>query len=73
MKDIAQKEGTPKKWHSDNGGEFTSDLIRDLIQKLGGAEVHGLPYKPRVQGGVERLNETLKNKLLKYIKDDGEW
>ena len=51
--------------HSDNGGEFTSSVVKILVEKIGGEQVFGKPYHPQSQGSVERLNATIKRCIAK--------
>ena len=62
--------GPPRLLTSDNGGEFTSDLLKSLC-KVKGVEKHtSVAYRPQSQGPVERFNRTLigrlKKRLLQY-------
>ena len=61
-------EGIPKMLQSDNGGEFVSQLIRNLMPKLGIKLINGSPYSPTTQGQIERFNRTLKQLLRKEIQ-----
>ena len=61
-------EGIPKILQSDNGGEFVSNLIRNLMPKLGIKLLNGSPYSPTTQGQIERFNKTFKNLLRKEIQ-----
>lgn len=51
--DIWVTLGAPSRLHSDNGKEFSGTV--KLVCLLWGVEqVHGIPYSPQTQGGVER-------------------
>jgi transposase InsO family protein len=64
----------PDRLHSDNGLEFTGKVLR-LCRDWGVKQVHGRPYRPQTQGGVERLGQTAKTKLRAAFIDtpDIEW
>ena len=76
--------GVPERWHADNGGEFVNehiDAVRELLASRNHTNVenminrlpysHGLPYNPRCQGLVERMNQTLKKKIGKKMRQAG--
>ena len=72
LKRIFQHEGSPERWHSDNGGELDNHLV-DAVQELLHIAFHsfGLPRNPRCQGLVERCNATVKRSLIKKCQDNG--
>ncbi len=49
--------------HSDNGGEFVSELMNLLSQVYNITVVTGEAYDPRDQGKVERYNQTFERGL----------
>ena len=74
---LMRKEGTPERWHADNGSEFKNkwmDIVRARLSLNDDADVllpysHSLPRNPQVQGLVERGNRTVKTKLVKSYND----
>ena len=64
-----------EEYHSDNGGEFISGILKDWIESLGAKVIHGAPRHPQSQGQVERVNGTLKRKIaaLQSVKPDICW
>jgi hypothetical protein len=72
LKEIFAKEGSPERWHSDNGGELDNDVV-DALQKELRIDQHsfGLARNPRCQGLVERCNATIKRSLMKKCQDNG--
>ena len=58
--------GRPEILHSDNGGEFTADLIADLCLEWGVQKRHGRPHRPQTQGVIERANRQLKAYLAAW-------
>lgn len=56
----------PARLHCDNGKEFRGEVKR-LCRQHGVKMVHGRPYRPQTQGGVERMGQTAKAKLRKQL------
>lgn len=52
--------GTPQKIISDQGRQFTSQLLRNLSIICGAKFSHTTPYHPQSNGKVERFHRTLK-------------
>lgn len=59
----------PKKLLTDNGLEFAD--LKDLCQRYKITLVKSPPYHPQTNGAVERLNQTLKNRL--FSSDSDNW
>ena len=53
------KFGFPTRFHSDQGGEFTSDMFRDLNKLAGIKASTTTPYHPQGNGACERMNRVL--------------
>ena len=51
--------GFPRRIHSDQGANFESKLIRELLILSGVEKSHTTPYHPMGNGVVERFNRTL--------------
>jgi transposase InsO family protein len=69
--DIFTVFGAPIILQSDNGKEFTADIIAELLTLW--PEVHiinGRPRHPQSQGLVERANGILQTKLGKWMEDN---
>ena len=66
MRWIAQY-GCPMQIHSDQGGEFTSHLIRELCAALRIEKTVTTAYRPQSDGMVERANRTIQNMLKAYV------
>ena len=77
MYQLMRKEGTPERWHADNGSEFKNkwmDKVRQRLSVNDSDDVllpysHSLPRNPQCQGLVERANRTVKSKLVKSYHD----
>ncbi|KAK0144034.1 Pro-Pol polyprotein [Merluccius polli] len=51
--------GFPERIHSDQGANFESSLIAEMLKVAGVQKSHTTPYHPMANGGVERFNRTL--------------
>ena len=74
--DLFAKFGIPKEILTDQGTNFTSQLLRELYGLIGVKAIKTTPYHPQTDGLVERFNQTLKNMLRRVLVDNGgvgEW
>lgn len=55
--------GFPQRLHSDQGANFESELIAELLKLSGVEKSHTSPYHPMGNGCTERFNRTLGNML----------
>jgi transposase InsO family protein len=60
--------GLPKRIHHDRGGEFNSELMKELHRLAGVKMSNTTPYHPMGNGQCERFNRTLLN-MLKSLPD----
>jgi hypothetical protein len=68
------RHGIPYQLQSDQGSEFTNDLIKRLNLRVNTDSHVTTPYYPAPNGKVERFNRTLKNCLKAYAEDEpGVW
>lgn len=67
LQDIFLSDGAPTILQSDNGPEFVNADMDELAKRWKIQLRHGLPYKPSTQGAVERVNQTLKHSIYKYL------
>ena len=62
--------GAPVVLQSDNGREFTAQIIRELTDLWPALKlVNGRPRHPQSQGCVERANADMKSKLAIWMKE----
>ena len=62
--------GTPTKIHSDQGPNFKSNLIKEIMKLYNVHHVKGSAYRPSSQGSVERLNRSLIEMLKHFTTID---
>lgn len=60
---VIQTFGCPARFHSDQGPNFESDLMKQLCDLYGVAKSRTTPYHPAGNGRVEKMNQTLLNML----------
>lgn len=66
--------GFPERIHSDQGTNFESNLIAELLRLAGVAKSHTTAYHPMGNGGTERFNRTLGNLLRSLpLKEKCQW
>ena len=71
--EIICRFGVPKQIHSDNGTNFTSEIIKNVCKTFGILRTNTTPYHPQGNGGVERMNGTLKKMIIKACYNNPEW
>uniref|UniRef100_A0A3B3C1W6 Gypsy retrotransposon integrase-like protein 1 n=1 Tax=Oryzias melastigma TaxID=30732 RepID=A0A3B3C1W6_ORYME len=60
---IIQTFGCPSRFHSDQGPNFESELVKQLCDLYGVTKSRTTPYHPAGNGRVERMNRTLLGML----------
>ena len=72
--ELFARHGIPKEILTDQGTNFTSQLLLELYRMLWVKAIRTTPYHPQTDGLVERFNQTLKQMLRKTIDEEGsEW
>ena len=67
---LFSRVGIPKEILSDQGTNFMSQLLKELYNLLHISQLHTSPYHPQMDGLVERLTQTLKAMLRKFISKE---
>lgn len=63
--------GAPYILQSDNGREFTANIIEELTSMWPECKIiHGSPRRPQTQGSVERSNQDVENMLRSWMNDN---
>lgn len=62
--------GPPKRIITDQGNEFTNQLVESLCRAIGTKHILASPYHPQTNGLVERTNQTIIAKLTKLVNGD---
>ena len=66
--------GVPDTIHSDRGGNFESNMFKELLQLMGCGKSRTTSYHPAGNGGVERNNRTIISMIRNYVqKDERSW
>ena len=68
---IFARMGIPKEILTDQGSNFTSQLLAEVYRLLHVDALRTSPYHPQTDGLVERFNKTLKEMLRKTAVEDG--
>jgi len=69
--DLFVNVGVPKVIVSDQGTNFTSQLTREMLMRLGCCPRFNTPGHPEASGMVERFNQTCKNMLSHVVQAHG--
>ena len=67
--EIYSRVGVPREVLSDQGKQFTSDLMKEVSRLLSMKQLTTTPYHPSCNGLVERFNGTLKSMLRKLCEE----
>ena len=67
--EIYSRVGVPREVLSDQGKQFTSDLMKEVSRLLSVKQLTTTPYHPSCNGLVERFNGTLKAMLRKCCEE----
>ena len=68
---VFSRVGVPKEILTDQGSNFTSQLLTELYRLLHVHPIRTSPYHPQTDGLVERFNQTLKSMLRKVATSEG--
>ena len=68
---VFARAGIPSEILTDQGSNFTSQLLTELYRMLHIHPIKITPYHPQTDGLVERFNQTLKSMLRKAATKEG--
>uniref|UniRef100_A0A8C5QCI0 Gypsy retrotransposon integrase-like protein 1 n=1 Tax=Leptobrachium leishanense TaxID=445787 RepID=A0A8C5QCI0_9ANUR len=68
---IFSRVGFPREMLTDQGPQFTSDLMQSLCQKVQVEHLVTSAYHPQTNGLCKRLNGTLKQMLWTFVESQG--
>ena len=68
---LFSRVGVPKEILTDQGSNFTSQLLTEIYRMLHVHPIRTTPYHPQTDGLVERFNQTLKAMLRKTSLSEG--
>ena len=71
-KDLVLVHGCPEIVLSDNGKEFTSDVLAYVCEEFNTEQHFTSPYTPRSNGKTENFNKFLKSSIRKLYQEDKE-
>ena len=63
---FCQHYGVPKRFHSDQGTEFTNNVLKQLTRFLGSNHTFNTAYHPQSNGALERFHATLRDHIRMY-------
>lgn len=66
---IICRHGCPEKLTTDEGAQFTSELLSEICKLLQVKQIQTTAYHPEANGVVERFHQTLMNFLSHYINE----
>ena len=67
------RNGIPSKILTDQGSQFTSEVMAQTCQMLGITHITTVPYRPQGNGILERFHGTLKPLLAKVTSTKLDW
>ena len=68
---VFARVGIPSEILTDQGSNFTSQLLTEFYRMLHIHPIRTTPYHPQTDGLVERFNQTLKSMLRKAATKEG--
>lgn len=71
---FCQHYGIPKRFHSDQGGEFVNNILKQLMKLLGSQHTFSTAYHPQTNGALERFHAVLRDHIRMYsTKKSHDW
>ena len=69
VNDVILKYSTPTCILTDNGSQFTSQLMEQLFHRMGVTHLYSTVYHPQTNGQIERFNSTMDGKIAVLCND----
>ena len=70
---ICSTFGVPSILHSDQGRNFESHMLHQMLQAFGIKKSYTIAYHPQCDGMVERFNRSLLQLLRCYVSTEEDW
>lgn len=64
---FCQHYGIPKRFHSDQGGEFVNNILKQLMKLIGSNHTLSTAYHPQTNGALERFQAVLRDHIRMYL------
>jgi transposase InsO family protein len=71
-KQVICRHGVPNVLISDNGSPYTSEVAKQMFNRLGIKRHYSSAYHPQSNGAVERFNRTLKETLRVWANENAD-
>ena len=71
--EIFASYGVPEEIVHNNGGNFTAQLMEEVLGTMGIQQIRTSPYHPEANGAIERMHGTLKKALKKAGSKASTW
>ena len=68
---VMARVGVPEEILTDQGSNFTSQLLAEVYRLLKIQPIRTTPYHPQTDGLIELFNQTLKDMLRRVVSTDG--
>lgn len=68
IEEFDKNQNSKAEIQSDNGKEFVNNLWKDYLKEKGITHLTSQVYSSTTQGFAERMNRTIRGKLLKYMR-----
>ena len=69
---VFARYGTPKEIFTDQGTNFTTQLLKELYSLIGIAAIRTMPYHSQTNGMVECFNRALQDLLRTTVNEEGQ-
>lgn len=68
--EIVMRFSCPVELVSDRGANFMSKILNQYMKKIKSKHIFTSAFHPRTSSKCERLNQTFKHMITKYVKGD---